>query len=262
MVATDSDYLLIGGVRLEVQRTPPRVAGLPTLVLLHEGLGCVALWRDFPVRLAAATGCGVLAYSRAGYGQSDPVTLPRSLRYMHEEAIEVLPRVLESAAADSVLLIGHSDGASIAIIHAAVAASERRPLGLMLEAPHVFVEERGLDSIRAAREAYLGGHLRRRLARYHRHVDVAFWGWNRAWLDPGFASWNLEEYLPALDMPILLLQQEDDPYGSAAQLDAIASGSRGRVIRLILPGRGHAPHADHADQVLAALTAFTSSVLA
>ena len=162
---------------------PPEAA--PTLVLLHEGLGCVALWRDFPEALAAATGCGVFAWSRFGYGGSDPVSLPRPMRYMHDEALEVLPRVLDAADVRRAVLVGHSDGGSIAAIHAGT-VHDPRVLGVVMIAAHFFVEDINIASIRGIKEDYEHGDLRRRLARYHRDVDVAFRGWNDAWLDPRF----------------------------------------------------------------------------
>jgi len=181
----------------------------PTLVLLHEGLGSVAQWRDVPDRLHALTGRPVLAYSRAGYGQSSPVALPRPLTYMHDEAA-LIPHVPRP------ILIGHSDGASIAII----AAPTVQPVALVLIAPHVFVEDVSVAAIAAARDNYPA--LRPRLARYHADVDGAFWGWNRAWLDPAFRRWNIEAYLPQITAPTLIVQGDADEYGTLAQVDAIA----------------------------------------
>ena len=232
-------------MRLEVQgrgvehaRIPGRE---PTLVFLHEGLGSTKQWRSFPQEIAAATGHGAFVYSRLGYGASDPVPLPRPLTYMQDEAKDFLPAVLDAAGLASVILVGHSDGASIALVHAALDGG-RRVRALVLEAPHVFVEDLSVASIAKAREAYEEGDLRERLAKYHDHVDVAFWGWNRAWLDPAFRAWNLESYLPEIRVPILVLQGEDDPYGTRAQVDAIARQAGGPVEVVMLPRCAHTPH--------------------
>ncbi len=251
-------HLRVGGVRLEYAWHGPPPDRAPTLVFLHEGLGCVAMWRDFPAELAARTGCGALVYSRLGYGESDPVTPPRSLRYMHEEGLTMLPRVLAAAGIRDTVLVGHSDGASIALI-AAGAGKVPEAKGLVLEAPHVFVEPIGIASITRAREAYEHGDLKARLVRHHgANTEGAFWGWNRAWLDPGFLSWNLEEYLPGVTAPVLVVQGEDDEYGTLAQVRAIEERCRGRVERVILPACGHAPHRDQREATLQAMTDFVT----
>ena len=223
------------------------------LVFLHEGLGCVALWRDFPARLSAATGLGAFVYSRAGYGRSPRTELPRKVTYMHEEAA-LLPALLEAhgiALADAIL-VGHSDGASIALLCAAA-----QPVrGLVLEAPHVFTEEAGLLSIARAREAYERGDLRARLARHHADVDAAFWGWNGPWLDPEFRAWNIESALPRVRAPLLVIQGADDEYGTLAQVRAIETQAGGPVEALVLPRCGHSPHKDCAGAVLEAAAAF------
>ena len=227
----------------------------PTLVLLHEGLGCVAMWKDLPERLVRATGWGVLAYSRAGYGASDPVELPRPLSYMHDEGRVVLPEVLDAAGVREAVLLGHSDGASIAVVHMG-AVRDPRVRGGVLLAPHVFTERCTVESIRAARVAFEEGDLRPRLARYHEHVDVAFRGWNGAWLDPGFLEWSLEEHLPGIRAPLLVIQGAEDEYGTLAQVDALRSGSAGPVETLVLEACGHAPHLDRTRAVVAAVARF------
>ena len=250
------DSLHVDGARLESRWWGPAPDDAPTLVLLHEGLGSVSHWRDFPARLAAATGWGVLAYSRAGYGASDPVPLPRPVRFMHHEAL-ALPRVLDAAGVRRAVLLGHSDGASIALI--AAAAADPRLLGLVLEAPHVFVEDVAVRSIAAAAEAFRTTDLREKLRRHHGdNVDVAFWGWNRVWLDPAFRDWNLEEYLPRIHLPTLLLQGEDDEYGTPAQLAAIRAGIGGPLDVHLLAHCGHAPHRDRPEAVLRLVTSFVS----
>jgi pimeloyl-ACP methyl ester carboxylesterase len=241
--------LTVRGKKIEAQQIGPR--GGPTLVLLHEGLGSVGLWRDFPQKLADATGLPAFVYSRAGYGKSDAALMPRTVRYMHEEA-ELLPEILAEAGIDDPVLVGHSDGASIAIIRAGGGGKAR---ALVLEAPHVFTEEMGLRSIANAREAYERGDLRQRLAKHHRDVDAAFWGWNRPWLDPEFRKWNLEEFLPRIDAPILVVQGEEDEYGTQKQIDAVQRGA-GNAEVLLLPRCGHSPHRDQPEATLRGISDF------
>jgi len=250
-----SSSLLVAGHRLEAVWHGPAGDAAPTLVFLHEGLGSVSTWRDVPLELAARTGCGALVYSRIGYGASEPVALPRPLTYMHEEAA-LLPAVLDAAGVRRAILVGHSDGASIAIIHAGSGGAGTRLLGLVLEAPHVFVENLSVASIAASRDAYTTGDLRTRLARHHHDVEGAFWGWNRAWLDPGFRSWNIESFLPRITVPILAIQGEGDPYGTLAQIEAVERVAAGPFARLILPDCGHAPHRDQRDAALDAIARF------
>jgi pimeloyl-ACP methyl ester carboxylesterase len=249
-----TEFLHCGAHQLEYawQGAP----GPRALVLLHEGLGSVGLWRDFPRKLAEASGLPVFAYSRPNYGASSAsAPLPRPVRYMHDEAL-LLPEVLRAAGISDPVLFGHSDGASIALIHAA----KEPVLGLVLEAPHVFAEELSLESIAKAREAYETGDLRAHLSRWHRHVDAAFWGWNGPWLHPGFRGWNLTGYLPSIAAPTLLIQGEADEYGTPAQIEAIQRGLRGRTETLLLPGAGHSPHRDREDEVLSATADFVRSL--
>ena len=254
MHRTVPEFLQVGPHRLECAWSGGR--GPRAIVLLHEGLGCVGLWRDFPETLSDACGLPVFAYSRPNYGASSAsAALPRPVRYMHDEAM-LLPEVLRAAGIGDPIFFGHSDGASIAILHAAA-----RPVrALVLEAPHVFAEELSLRSIAKAREAYERGDLRARLARWHEHVDAAFWGWNGPWLHPGFRGWNLTGCLPSISAPALLIQGEADEYGTVAQVDAIVRGLRGRAETLLLPGVGHAPHKDREADVLAATTRFVKSL--
>lgn len=243
------------GKKIEAQHLGPSAG--PTLVFLHEGLGSLGLWRDFPRQLSQATGLGAFLYSRAGYGQSDAAPLPRPVRYMHDEA-ELLPEVLRIAGVRDPILVGHSDGASIALIHAGNGGPAR---ALALEAPHVFAEEGGLRSIAAMREQYRNTDLRARLARHHKDPDAAFGGWNGAWLDPDFRAWNIEESVDRIAQPILLVQGEDDEYGTARQLESIRRRARGPVETVLLPQCGHSPHRDQPEKTLAAMTAFVRSVL-
>jgi pimeloyl-ACP methyl ester carboxylesterase len=226
-----------------------------TLVFLHEGLGSLGLWRDFPRQLSQATGLRAFVYSRAGYGKSEPAPMPRPVTYMHDEA-KLLPDILEQAGIEDAILVGHSDGASIAILH----AGEHRCRGLILEAPHVFTEPMGLKSIEEARDAYLNGDLKSRLARWHDNVDAAFWGWNGAWLHPDFVRWNIESSLPANEAPVLIIQGMNDQYGTQKQIDAIRRQSGGRVDALLLENCGHSPHRDQPEATLRAMTAFLQSL--
>jgi pimeloyl-ACP methyl ester carboxylesterase len=254
-------YVIVSGHRLELEWHGPTPDQATTLVFLHEGLGSVSTWRDFPATIAADTGCGALVYSRLGYGRSDPVVPPRPLTYMNEEGLFALPALLDALNVVRAILIGHSDGASIAIVHAGSARSLPRVRGLVLEAPHVFCEDLAVESIAKAREAFLHGDLRARLARHHgENVEGAFFGWNRAWLDPGFRAWNLEEYVAQIVVPILVIQGEDDPYGTLRQVEAIERGARGPVSRLVLPRCGHAPHRDQRETTRAAIVEFVRRV--
>lgn len=242
----------VDGLEIETQRIGSSTG--PTLVFLHEGLGSIGQWRDFPRKVSQATGLGAFVYSRAGYGKSDPLPMPRPVTYMHEEAAR-LPQILQTAGIGDAILVGHSDGASIAILYAA-----KHPCrGLILEAPHVFTEEAGLRSIEKAREAYENGELKPRLARWHQDVDAAFWGWNGPWLHPDFRAWNIEASLPDIGAPILVIQGVDDEYGTRAQVDAIAGKAR-RVQTLLLDKCGHAPHKDQPEATLQAMTRFVQSL--
>lgn len=254
-------FLHAGGRRLEYVWHGPPPGEAPTLVFLHEGLGCVSLWRDFPARLAEATGCGALVYSRAGYGRSDPVPLPRPVRFMHDEGLRVLPEVLDAAGVRDAILVGHSDGASIALVHAGSGAADR-VRALVLEAPHVFVEDVSVASIAAIGEAYRDTDLRARLARHHGgNVDCAFHGWNGVWLDPEFRAWNIEDCLPRVAVPVLVVQGEADEYGTVAQVEAIRRQAAGPVETVILPGVGHSPHRDAPDATLEAMARFVGRVV-
>lgn len=247
----------LDGRRIDDAWFGPGPDAAPTLALLHEGLGSVRLWRDLPARLTEATGCGVFAYSRFGYGRSDPVTLPRPLDYMHQEAA-LLPRVLDAAGVRRCILVGHSDGASIAAIHAG-GSQDFRVRGLVLIAPHFFVEDVSIASIAAIRAEYESGDLRARLARHHADPDVAFRGWNGAWLDPAFReTFDLESHVAHIRVPILLIQGEDDPYGTTAQIDLCTRAAYCPVDVLLLPGVRHAPHLEAPDAVIAAVAEFTN----
>jgi len=255
-----SGFLTIEGKRLETLCHGPAPEAAPTIVMLHEGLGCVALWRDFPAQLAKVTGLGVFAYSRAGYGQSDPAPLPRPLDYMTREARETLPAVLEAIGVERGILLGHSDGASIAAIYAGT-VEDFRVRGLVLMAPHFFTEEGGLAAIATAREAYASDGLRARLAKYHRDVDNTFRGWNDAWLDPGFKSWNIAETIDYWRIPVLAIQGDDDPYGTLAQIQEIENRIYSPLDVEILQGCKHSPHTEQPEKTLAAVADFCARLI-
>jgi len=249
--------VVLDGKRLETLWIEPERAARPTIVVLHEGLGSVALWKHFPQKLASRTGCGVLVYSRYGNGQSDMLREKRPVEYMHHEGEVVLPELLDKLGIVRPILLGHSDGGSIALIFAGKYPD--RPRALMLEAPHVFVEDLSVTSIAQAKDQYRTTNMRPKLARYHKHVDEAFWGWNDIWLDPQFRSWNIEEYLPAIRCPILCIQGEEDEYGTIAQVKAIKAHVSATEI-LMLPNCKHSPHRDQADATLERMAEFVAEV--
>lgn len=256
---TRSDIVL-DGRRLETLWWGPPPATAPTLILLHEGLGCAALWRDVPERLAEATGCGVLAYSRFGYGHSDPVTLPRPMRYMRDEALTVLPRVLDAAGIRRAVLVGHSDGGSIAAIHAGM-VRDPRIAGIVLIAAHFFVEDSNIQSIERIGAEYETSGLREKLARYHADADIAFHGWNGAWRDPRFRAFDITACLSTIAVPVLALQGTDDPYGTKAQLDALTRHVTAPLQTKLIPNARHAPHLEAKEPVLAQIAAFARAHL-
>lgn len=249
-------FFNIDGMQLEYQWINPAESAAPTLIFLHEGLGCLAMWKDFPRQAARMTGRRTLIYSRAGYGGSSPCSLPRPLTFMHEEALNILPKILDAAEIQKAVLVGHSDGASIALINAG-GIVDGRIRGLILIAPHVFVEQLTLASIRAAKSAYEKTDLRERLARYHGdNVDCAFWGWNGAWLDEGFLDWNLGAYLPKIKVPVLLIQGKDDNYGTIRQLETIKKHLPWGAELILLQDCGHSPFRDRPKETLQAIADF------
>ena len=248
------------GQHLEYRWIGPRPDEAPTIVFLHEGLGCLGMWRDFPDRIASATGCGALVYSRIGYGASDPVLRPRSVRFMHDEALEVLPAVIERFELEEVILFGHSDGASIAVIYAGARLGSVG--ALVLEAPHVFVEPVCIDSIARISRAYETTRLRERLERYHgSNSDSMFRTWTDVWLRPEFREWNIEEYLPGIESPVLVVQGEEDEYGTVRQVDAVVNQVCGPAESLVLSRCGHSPHSDRPEEVLDAAGRFVRRTL-
>jgi pimeloyl-ACP methyl ester carboxylesterase len=252
--------LTIGGSELEYRMIGPAPEGAPTIIMLHEGLGSAGLWGDFPEKLQAATGVGVFAYSRAGYGASTPAKLPRPLDYMHIEAREVLPKLLEQIGFRRGLLVGHSDGASIAAIYAG-SHQDHRVEGLALIAPHFIVEDVTVASIAAIKTAYETTGLKEKLARWHRDVDNAFYGWNGAWLDPAFRDWDISEFLAYIRVPIAIVQGVDDVYGTLRQIEIAQEECYCPVDMTVIPGAGHQPHREAPGATLDAISEFANAVL-
>ncbi|MBL0423191.1 alpha/beta hydrolase [Ramlibacter sp. AW1] len=255
------EHTVIDGVALEVQRVGS--SGAPAhapLVFLHEGLGSVAMWRDWPARLCHESGRQGIVYSRRGYGASDGVPDVRGkgrlgADYLHREALEVLPALLARLGLQSPVLVGHSDGGSIALIHAA----EHPVAACVALAPHVIVEDVSVRSIEQARDAFLGGDLRERLGRFHRDVDGAFWQWNDIWLSREFRDFDIRPLCRRITAPVLAIQGEQDPYGTLRQIDEIAP-TAGRLQKLVLPDCGHSPHRDQPDRATAAIRDFLQTI--
>jgi pimeloyl-ACP methyl ester carboxylesterase len=252
-----SGEVVVDGKRLETAWIEPFDAAAATIIMLHEGLGSVALWKEFPQRLAALTGCGVLVYSRHGHGDSERLAEKRPVDFMHREGEVVLPELLDRLNIEQPILLGHSDGGSIALIFAGRHPNCTR--ALILEAPHVFVEDLSVASIAHAKVRYETADLRRRLGLYHEHVDSTFWGWNDIWLDPRFRSWNIESYLETIRCPILCIQGEQDEYGTRAQLEAIQARVPATEI-LMLPDCGHSPHREQPEPTLEKMAEFVARV--
>jgi pimeloyl-ACP methyl ester carboxylesterase len=255
-----SGHVEAGGHRLEYVLHPGR-ADLPVLVFLHEGLGSVSLWRDFPARVAHATGCRTLVYSRYGYGRSDVLAAPRRPDYMHVEALDVLPEVLRHFGIERPLLVGHSDGGSIALIHA---GAGNECAGIAVLAPHLFVEEMSLRGIEETVRVFTTTDLPQKLARHHADAHRTFRGWSDIWLSAEFRDWNIEEFLAGLRCPVLAIQGEEDEYASMVHLDRIAVQAvhAASVELLKLANCRHSPHRDQAEAVVGALVEFVAKVTA
>jgi pimeloyl-ACP methyl ester carboxylesterase len=244
-------FIEAGGHQLEYERIP----GHPVIVFLHEGLGSVAMWKDFPRRLAEAAHCGTLVYSRHGYGRSEPLDAARAVDFMHQEAQSVLPELLAKLDIHRPILFGHSDGASIALIYAAA-----HPVrGTIVLAPHLFVEEVSIACIGDIQHTYASGDLRKKLARYHDHPDSVFRRWSDIWLNPDFRAWNIENFLPQIKSPVLAIQGLDDQYGTMAHLERIASHLPLTQL-LKLPNCRHSPHIDQPEAVIEASARFIASL--
>jgi pimeloyl-ACP methyl ester carboxylesterase len=254
-----SGSLRIGTSNLEYRMIGPAPADAPTIVMLHEGLGSAALWGDFPDRLQAATGAGVFVYSRAGYGASTAVTLPRPLDYMSREALDVLPGLLDTIGFRRGLLLGHSDGASIAAIYAG-GSGDHRVRGVVLIAPHFVVEDVSVTSIAEIKKTYETTDLRTKLARWHNDVDNAFYGWNDAWLDSKFRQWDISEYLAYIRVPVAILQGADDQYGTIRQVEIAREECYCPVDITVIPGAGHSPQREAPEATLNSITEFAKRI--
>jgi pimeloyl-ACP methyl ester carboxylesterase len=252
-------FLDIGTSRLEYRMIGPSPGDAPTLVMLHEGLGSAALWGDFPDKLAAATGAGVFVYSRAGYGASSPVTLPRPVGYMHVEALDVLSKILDAIGFRRGLLVGHSDGASIATIYAG-GVQDHRIRGLALLAPHFVVEDISVQSIAEIKLAYETTDLKSKLGRWHKDVDNTFYGWNDAWLNPEFRDWDISEYLAYIRVPIAIVQGANDQYGTIRQIEIARQECYCPVDGAIIAGAGHSPHREAAEATLNSIAEFAGRI--
>ncbi|WP_186465140.1 alpha/beta fold hydrolase [Bradyrhizobium sacchari] len=257
---TPTGFLSVDGASLEYKWLAPASADAPTIVMLHEGLGSVGLWGDFPEKLQQATGAGIFVYSRAGYGQSSPVMLPRPLDYMQREALDVLPKILDAIGFERGLLLGHSDGASIATIYAG-AHQDHRLNGLVLIAPHFIVEDISIESIAAIKAAFETTDLKSKLARWHKDVDNAFHGWNGAWLDPKFRDWDISEYLAYIRVPVMVLQGTGDQYGTLRQVEIAQEECYCPVDLKIIPDAGHSPHREAPGATLDAIEQFAKAAL-
>jgi pimeloyl-ACP methyl ester carboxylesterase len=260
-ILQSSGTLSIASSDLEYRMIGPTPDQAPTIVMLHEGLGCVGLWGDFPDKLQAATGAGVFVYSRAGYGASSKAELPRPVSYMHDEALDVLPKILDAIGFRRGLLLGHSDGASIATIYAG-GVQDHRVRGLMLIAPHFVVEDISVKSIAEIGQTYATTDLKAKLSRWHSDVDNAFRGWNDAWLDPAFRDWDITESRAYLRVPVALIQGEDDHYGTVRQIEIAEEECYCPVDVSLIAGAGHSPYREAPDATLKAAADFANRLLA
>jgi pimeloyl-ACP methyl ester carboxylesterase len=260
MTLAPSGFLRVADSDLEYRIIGPSPDAAPTVVMLHEGLGSADLWGDFPDQLQAATDAGIFVYSRAGYGASSPVKLPRPIDYMHREALEVLPRLLDAIGFRRGMLLGHSDGASIAAIYAG-GVQDHRVRAIALMAPHFIVEDVSVKSIAEIRTAYETTGLREKLARWHKDVDNAFYGWNGAWLDPKFRDWDISDYLAYIRVPIAIIQGVDDQYGTFRQVEIAREECYCPLEVTMLEGVGHSPYREAPEATLNAISEFTDAVL-
>jgi pimeloyl-ACP methyl ester carboxylesterase len=259
MTLDDQGHIAVGGARLEYRMIGPRPDEAPTIVMMHEGLGSVTTWGEFPHKVAERAKAGVFVYSRAGYGKSSTVTLPRPLDYMQREATDVLPKLLDAIGFRRGILLGHSDGATIAAYYAG-SVQDHRVRGLILMAPHFFMEASNIAAIRKTVETYQTTDLRARLARHHADVDVAFGGWSEAWLDPGFANFDTTDALAYIRVPVLIVQGKADPYGTLAQARVAYEECYCPVETLLMPGVGHAPQREKPEETLGAIAAFADQI--
>jgi pimeloyl-ACP methyl ester carboxylesterase len=253
-------FVEVCGHRLEYVGIPGHQLHRPPLIFLHEGLGSVSMWREFPARVAGATGCRTVVYSRYGHGRSSPFPAPHTVRFMHDEALNILPEIREKLGIAQPVLIGHSTGGPMALIHAG--AGKWDVAGLVVMAPLCFVEEFNLESIRGAKVVFETTDMQQKLARYHDDAEAVFWSWNDIWLNPEFKTWSIEEYLPGIRCPVLTILGEDDEYSTPRQVELIAKRATNSpdVDQLYLADCRHSPHRDQPEAVLKAITEFVDSL--
>lgn len=255
-------FLTAGGHRLHYEWIGPAPEHAPTLVFLHHGLGAVSTWLDLPARLSEATGCGALVYSRQGYGKSAPVQGTRPFRYLHDEALKVLPEVLAETGVRQTILIGHSDGGTIALLYAGAAPGRSAVQGVVSIAAHVIYEEISWASVRAAKKSYATTDMRAKLARHHDDVDGAFCAWADMWDNPDCLAWSTVEHLPGIACPVLAIQGTEDEYGTRRQVALIVERTSGGVRAMILDKCGHTPHQEQTETVVDAIVRLVRDALA
>jgi len=256
-------HVQTAGCRLRVKRIEPEPGTLlkdrSTLVFLHEGLGCIEIWRDFPETLCGSLGCSGLVYDRRGYGGSEMFEGPWPVDYLEMESSTYLPALLKECDIDNAVLIGHSDGGTISLITAASYSNLVR--GIITEAAHIFVEQITIEGIRNAVEAFETTSLKEKFVRYHKeHTETIFYRWANRWLSPEFSNWNIQKDLSKITCPVLVLQGEDDAYGTPAQVEGIASQVSGPVRVKLIPDCGHTPHFQAKDTVLSEMTRFIREI--
>jgi pimeloyl-ACP methyl ester carboxylesterase len=255
-----TEFLKIGSKSIEILWHKKGHKGLPTLVFLHEGLGCVDMWKDFPLKLSQKTGCPALVFSRFGYGRSDSAPLPWKLNFMHQNALTILPELLNQAKIKNYILIGHSDGGSIGIIFAGSPYANGLK-GLITMAAHVFCEQISVDCIKEAKINFEQTGLRQSLEKYHGgNTENAFWGWNDVWLHPNFMHWNIEKYLGRIKVPVLAIQGKEDQYGTLKQLDSIKKGVENIEACLVDECR-HSAHLEQPEKTIELMTQFIFRIL-
>ncbi len=254
-----TDFLKIGTKKIEVQWHREGKKDSPTLVFLHEGLGCTEMWKDFPYLLSKKTRYPALIFSRLGYGASDPCPTPWKINFMHKEGLQILPAVIKEAKIKDHILIGHSDGGSIGIIYAGSPYAKGLK-GLITEAAHIFCEELSVKSISDAKINYEHYDLREKLEKYHgENTENAFRGWNDVWLNQHFIKWNIEKYLPKIKAPMLAIQGLEDQYGTLNQIESIKRRVN-RAITHIIDNCRHSPHSEQPEMVLNIMARFINEI--
>lgn len=255
-----TDFLKLNSKKIEIQWHEKGEKNKPTLIFLHEGLGCVRMWKDFPQKVSQKTGCPALVFSRLGYGNSDPCPLPWKINFMHKQALRILPEIIKKADIKTYILVGHSDGGSIGIIFSGSPCAKGLK-GLITQAAHVFCEQKTVESIRQAKINYEHQDLRQLLEKYHgENTENAFRGWNDVWLAPKFINWNIEKYLTRIDIPMLAIQGKDDQYGTIKQIESIKNHVK-HVKPYLVDDCGHSPHLEQQKIVLNIMAEFIHQIV-